>query len=98
VKRQKPVVPSKLARFTSRVVSLAQKTVVGDPAPAFEPGESGYADWVIVALHGLREYLGHSYRQLVDVLHEMPRIVSRLGLEVSELPDFTPVCTRMKDL
>ena len=89
---------SKLARFTSRVVSLAQKAVVGDPASAFEPGESGYADWVIVALHGLREYLGHSYRQLLDVLHEMPRIVSKLGLEVAELPDFTTVCTRMQDL
>ena len=89
---------SKLARFTGRVVSLAQKAVVGDPASAFEPGESGYADWIIVALHGLREYLGHSYRQLLDVLQEMPRIVSKLGLEVSELPDFTTVCTRMKDL
>jgi IS5 family transposase len=98
VKREKPVVSSKLARFTSRVVSLAQKAVVGDPASAFEPGESGYADWVIVALHGLREYLGHSYRQLLDVLHEMPRIVSKLGLEVAELPDFTTVCTRMQDL
>jgi IS5 family transposase len=89
---------SKLARFTGRVVSLAQKAVVGDPASAFDPGETGYADWVIVALHGLREYLGHSYRQLLDVLHEMPRIVSKLGLEVSELPDFTTVCTRMQDL
>lgn len=89
---------SKLARFTSRVVSLAQKAVVGDPASAFEPGETGYADWVIVALHGLREYLGHSYRQLLDVLQEMPRIVSKLGLEVAELPDFTTVCARMQNL
>jgi IS5 family transposase len=98
VKREKPVVSSKLARFTERVVSLAQKAVVGEPAPAFAPGETGYADWVIVALHGLREYLGHSYRQLLDVLHEMPRIVSKLDLAVGELPDFTTVCTRMQDL
>jgi len=89
---------SKLARFTSRVVSLAQKAVVGNPAPAFDPGETGYADWVIVGLHGLREYLGHSYRQLLDVLQEMPRIVSKLGLEVAELPDFTTVCARMQPL
>jgi len=89
---------SKLARFTSRVVSLAQKAVDDDPAPAFEPGEPGYADWVIVSLHGLREYLGHSYRQLLDVLQEMPRIVSKLGLAVAELPDFTTVCARMQPL
>jgi hypothetical protein len=44
VKREKPVVSSKLARFTDRVVSLAQKAVVGEPDPAFEAGEDGYAD------------------------------------------------------
>jgi IS5 family transposase len=53
---------------------------------------------VIVALHGLREYLGHSYRQLLDVLHEMPRIVSKLDLAVAEFPDFTTVCTRTKNI
>jgi IS5 family transposase len=79
-------------------VSLAQEAVVGEPVPAFEPGEIGYADWVIVALHGLRDYLGHSYRQLLDVLHEIPRIVSKLDGVVAELPDFTTVCTRMKNL
>jgi IS5 family transposase len=89
---------SQTSRFTSRVVSLAKKAVAGEPAPAVQKGDGGYADWVIVALHGLREYLGHSYRQLLDVLHEMPRIVAKLDLEVAELPDFTTVCTRMQDL
>ena len=31
-------------------------------------GKGGYADWVILAIHGLREYLDHTYRQLLDVL------------------------------
>ena len=80
---------TKIARFTNRVVSLAQKAVAGEPKPAYEPGDSGYADWVIIALHGLREYLYHPYRRLMDVLYEIPRIVGILGLEPSELPDFS---------
>ncbi len=87
---------SKIARFTERVVSLAQKAVAGEPDPAFQPGEGGYADWVIVALHGLREYLDHPYRRLMDVLFEMPPIVEILNLEPSELPDFSTVCARYK--
>jgi IS5 family transposase len=79
-------------------VSLAKKAVGDKPAPAVQKGDGGYADWVIVALHGLREYLGHSYRQLLDVLHEMPRIVAKLDLVESEMPDFTTVCARMQDL
>jgi len=98
VKREDGFVPSKLARFTDRVVSLAQKAVVGEPAPALQDGDGGYADWVIIALHGLREYLDHPYRRLLDVLHEMHGIVAKLGLAVDELPDFTTVCTRKQDL
>lgn len=89
---------TQLARFTDRCVDLSQKSVVGDPDPALEMGEAGYADWVIVALHCLREYLDHPYRRLLDVLQEMPRSVSLLGLTVDELPDFTTVCTRKQDL
>ncbi|WP_436936522.1 IS5 family transposase [Halovenus marina] len=90
--------PSQLARFTDRIVDLSQKAVVGNPAPAVKKGDAGYADWVIVALHCLREYLDHPYRRLLDVLHEMPGIVGKLGLTVDELPDFTTVCTRKQDL
>jgi len=75
-------VPSKLARFTDRVVSPAQRAVVGGPAPAFQDGDGGYADWVIVALHGLREYLDHTYRRLLDVLQEMHGIFAKFGLAV----------------
>jgi hypothetical protein len=87
VKREDGFVSSKLARFTDRVVSLA-KTVVGEPDPAFEEREDGYADWVIVAIYGLREYLDHTYRRLLDVLHEMHGIVAKLDLAVADLPDW----------
>ena len=98
MKREGEFVSSKLARFTKRVVSLAQKAVAGEPDPAFQPGEGGYAEWLIVALHGLREYLDHPYRRLLDVLYEMPRIVGILGLEPDELPDFSTVCARYQRL
>ena len=87
---------SKLARFTDRVVSLAQKAVVGEPAPALQDGDGGYADWVIIAVHGL--CVDHTYRRLLDVLHGMYGIVAKLDLAVDELPDFTTVCTRKQDL
>jgi len=81
-------VQTKLARFTSRVVSLAQKAVVGNPKPALSRGKGGYADWVIVSIHGLKTYLKLPYRRLLDVLYEMPWIDRILGLEPTELPDF----------
>jgi IS5 family transposase len=98
VKRDGSFVSSKLARFTSQVVSLAQKAVVGTPNPAFQPGENGFSDWVIVSIHGIKTYLDLPYRRLLDVLHEMPRIARILDLEVSQLPDFTTVCARMQEL
>jgi hypothetical protein len=91
-------VQSKLARFTERCVAISQKSVGNGSEPAVKKGEGGYADWVIVAIHGLREYLGHTYRQLLDVLREMPRIVAKLGLNTDELPDFTTICTRKQQL
>ena len=90
--------PSKLSRFTDRVVSLAQKAVVGEPDPAFEEGDGGYANWVIVAINGLHEYLDHMYRRLLDVLHEMHGIVAQLDLAVADLPDFTTVYACKQDL
>lgn len=98
MKRAQFDVYSKLARFTERCVALSQKAVENDSAPPIKKGEGGYADWVILAIHGLREYLDHTYRQLLDVLREMPAIVSKLGLSVDELPDFTTVCTRKQAL
>ena len=98
MKRAQFGVHSKLARFTERCVALSQKAVGSDPDPPIKKGEGGYADWVIIAIHGLREYLDHTYRQLLDVLRELPDIVSMLGLSVDEPPDFTTVCSRKQDL
>ena len=89
---------SKLARFTERCVQLSQKAVGCGSQVPLKKGRGGYADWVIVAIHGLREYLDLPYRRLLDVLSEMPRITGKLGLSVDELPDFTTVCTRKQDL
>jgi IS5 family transposase len=98
VKRVGSVVPTKLARFTNKVVTLTQKAVVGNTKPAVQRGNGGYADWVIVSIHALKTYLNLPYRRLLDVLHEMPRIARILGPEVTQLPDFTTVCARMQRL
>ena len=98
MKREGLVVQTKLARFTRKVVTLAQKVVVGNAKPALQRGDGGYADWVIVSIHGLKTYLDLPYRRLLDVLHEMPRIAQILDLEPSQLPDFTTVCARMQAL
>ena len=90
--------PSKLARFTDRCVALSQKVVGSDGEQPIKKEEGGYADWVIIALHGLREYLDLPYRRLLDVLREMPDIVEKLGLSIEELPDFTTVCARKQAL
>ena len=87
-----------LFQFTDYFVSLAKRAVSDDPAPAVKKGDGGYADWVIVTIHGLREYLDLPYRRLLDVLHEMHGIVERIGLKPSELPDFTTVCARKQQL
>lgn len=89
---------SHLARFTICCVDLSKNAVIGEPAPAVQKGDGGYADWVIVALHGRGQYLDQPYRRSLDILQEMPGIVAELGLSVDELPDFTTVCTRKQDL
>jgi hypothetical protein len=79
-------------------VSLVKKAIGDDLDPAMQKGDGRYADWVIIGLYDLREYLGHPYRRLLDVLHKIPGIVAKLDLSVIELPDFTTVCTRKQDL
>ena len=70
----------------------------GHSEPPVQKGDGGYADWVIVAIHGLREYLDHSYRLLLDKLFEMDAVVEKLELSVAELPDFTTVAVRYQAL
>lgn len=81
-----------LAHFTSKCGSISKKAPTGPSGPAVKQGDGGYADWVIIALHGLKEHLGHTYRQLMDVLQEMPGIVRRLELTVETLPHYSTVC------
>ena len=98
MKRAESDVPSKLARFTDRCVALSQKSVRIDQGPPIKKGKGSYAEWVIIAIHGLREYLDLPYRRLLDILREMPDIVEKFGLSVAELPDFTTVCARKQAL
>ncbi|WP_049892440.1 IS5 family transposase [Natronococcus amylolyticus] len=98
MKRDELGVQTKTARFTKTVVSLAQKAVAGDPEPAYRPGKDGYADWVILAIQGLKEYLGHPYRKLLDVLKEMPQVAKILELTAETLPHFSTVCTRKQEI
>ena len=80
---------TKTARFAKTVVSFAQKAVAGQPA--FRPGEDGYADWVILAIQGLKEYLNHDYKKLMDILQEMSRVANSLGLTDVQAIDATGV-------
>jgi len=53
---------------------------------------------MIIALHGIREYLDQPYRRLMEILYEMPRITGILGLRPSTLPDFSTICGRKQEL
>ena len=87
MKREHSVLPSRLVRFTERVVSLAQTAVVGEPDPAFQDGDGGYVHSGIVAVHGLCESLDHACPRLLDVLHGMYGTVAKLERAVADLPD-----------
>jgi hypothetical protein len=60
----------------------------GQETPA-NKGKGGSADWVSIVIYSLREYLDHTYRQLLHVLQEVSDIVTKLGLSADELPHFT---------
>ena len=67
---------SKISRFPRGVVTLAKNAVGG-----------GFADYAVVSLHCLRIYLGKSHREALDLLSEMPQILTEIGLEPDDLPD-----------
>lgn len=58
---------SRLSRFTNRLVTLAKRAVSGEPAPSVKKRDGGYADWDIIVIHGLREYLDLPHRQLREM-------------------------------
>jgi IS5 family transposase len=77
---------SKISRFTSRAVSVA-KNAVGSRGEAAAPeGGEGFADYAVVSLHCLRIYLEKSYREVLDLLSEIPHILAEIGLEADDLP------------
>ena len=82
--------------FAEMVVSLSNKAVAGQPAPAYRPGKDGYADLVILAFQGFKEYFAHDYRTLMAVLREIQRIAKSLGLTAETLPHFSIVCARWR--
>ena len=49
---------------------------------------------MILAVQGLKEYFGHPYRKLMNVLREMPGVTKSLGLTPETVPHFSTVCTR----
>ena len=65
---------------------------------AVQRGEGGFADWVIVTIHALREFKSSSYRALLDELSQMGSGVEKMDREPGELPDFNTVCARYQEL
>jgi len=66
---------SKISRFTGKVMPLA-KSAVGGQGESAAPQGGGFADYAIFSLHCLRTYLEQSYREALDLLNEMPQILT----------------------
>lgn len=58
---------TEIAHIKKEVVTVAQKAVAEASAPAVKEGEGGYADWVIVSSHALRQYLDQPYRRVMEI-------------------------------
>ncbi|RCU43682.1 IS5 family transposase [Haloplanus salinus] len=78
---------SKISRFTSKAVQLAQNAVGGRGEAATPFGGGDFAKYAVVSLHCLRVYLEKSYRETLDLLSEMPQILAEIGLDEADLPD-----------
>jgi hypothetical protein len=61
---------SKISRFTRKAVQLA-KNAVGE--------RDEVADYAVVSLYCLRVYLEKSYRETLDLLSEIPQILTEIG-------------------
>ena len=67
---------SKISRFTQKAVQLAKNAVGGRGEVAAPEGGGGFADYAVVSPQCLRVYLEKSYREAVDLLSEMPQILT----------------------
>jgi len=59
-----------------------------DEVAASEEG-GGFADYALVSLHCMQVYFGGSYRNVLDLLIEMPHIPAEIGLEEVNLTDYS---------
>ena len=65
-------------------------TVVENPGESAAPvGGGGFAEWVMIAVNGLRLKLGTSYRETYDLLSEMPGVLAERGLV--HLPSYVTI-------
>ena len=81
-----------------RCVTLAKEVVVSRPAPSVRKGAGGFADWLILAVHCLRERETETYRSVVDKLRIMPPIRNVLELGRDDLPHPSTLCKAMDRL
>ena len=75
---------SKISRFTKKAVRLAKNAVGGRGEVAAPEGGGGFADYAVVSLQCRRVYLEISYREVFDLLSEMPGILDEIGLTRAE--------------
>ena len=66
---------------------MAKNAVGGRGEVAVPEGGGGFADYALVTLNCLRIYLDESYRNALDLLSKMPRILAEIGLKEGDLPD-----------
>ncbi len=76
---------SQISCFTSNPVTLAKNVVGGRGEVAAPEGCDGFANHALVSHHCLRIYLDESYRNVLDLLSEMPHILAEIGLEDGDL-------------
>ena len=72
---------SEIRRFARLFVVIAKIVVNNPDEPAAPIGGGGFAEWVMIAVNGLRIKLGKSYRETYDLLSEMPGVLAELGLK-----------------
>jgi IS5 family transposase len=78
---------SKISRFIKKVATLA-KNAVGERGEVAAPeGGGGFADYALVSLYCLQIYPDASYRNALDLLSDMPHILTEIGLEEGDLTD-----------
>jgi len=61
-------------------VTKAKNVVENPDGPADPEGGGGFAEWVMLAPQAIRIELGKSYRQTINILSKMPRILEEIGL------------------